>query len=631
MTRSIRQRTTLATGATAALVLALTVSAPLAPAAAADPAINIVGSGVIHTGSTAEPVVISTLAKTDDGSLIAFYNTGNDGAADVGIMTTRSDDDGATWTTPSEFIAPSDPAARISAGSATTLSTGEILLPYNLQTIHQHYLDRETSIHIARSSDGGTTWAGHDAPVTITPDWYGAFQFGEIVELADGTLLMPIWGSAAPPASTDYANLNPEPLLNGVLRSTDAGLTWGEFSAFDPFLDAPLRPVGSSWMPAGLNETTIVELRDGRLMAVMRYDSRIVDRTGYVTYSDDGGRSWSEPLVTGLDARGPAAFVASCSASLPGTASKVVYTTANGSQLQMHTTYDGGSTFGNLTNVQLPTGVTNPIYADAEYLSDGRLFVLFTGNHRLAYNVIEESDATECQNELAASEAADAASLTLHIERAGAEDWDYPYAHRRTTIAPGASMAELRTSATSLSSVGSGPVSLRHGGVALPTTGTVAEAGLRSGDVVVVGAKRLVDPQLRVGMVDYDDRPLTRRAANFDDELGINAGWDIRRRSLVVNHPLATGEVIAAIHLRDSNSSNAITASNIEVYTSPDGAVWTPLTGFTVSKATSSGRSVVTVDAIDADVPFVKVRFSDTAGGYTLVTQTHADVSVTVE
>ncbi|RZI89904.1 MAG: exo-alpha-sialidase, partial [Microbacterium sp.] len=328
-------------------------------ATAAGPAIDIVSSGVIHTGSSSSPVVISTLAKAADGDLIAFYNTGNDGAADVGVMMTRSDDDGATWTTPVEFAAPDDPASRISAGSATTLADGTILLPYNLQTIHQAYLNRETDIYIARSSDGGTTWTGKDTPVTLTPDWYGAFQFGEIVELGDGTLLMPIWGSDEPPASTNYATFNPKQLLSGVVRSTDGGLTWGEFSAFDAQLDAPLRPLGSSWMPAGLNETSIVALRDGRLMAVMRYDSRNVDRTGYLAYSNDGGRSWSQPVPTGLGARGPAAFVASCSAGLPGTDSKVIFTTADGSALKMYTTYDGGVTFGNATNVQLPTGVTN--------------------------------------------------------------------------------------------------------------------------------------------------------------------------------------------------------------------------------------------------------------------------------
>ncbi|MEU4014589.1 sialidase family protein [Microbacterium sp. NPDC028030] len=614
-------------------VIAGSAIALLSPAAAyaADPAIHIVSSGVIHTGSSAAPVVISTLAKNADGDLIAFYNTGNDGAADVGIMTTRSADDGATWTAPVEFAAPTDPESRISAGSATTLEDGTILLPYNLQTIHQHYLDRETDIFIARSTDGGTTWTGKSAPVTITPDWYGAFQFGEIVELDDGTLLMPVWGSSEPPASTDYANLNPEPLLSGVLRSEDAGATWGDFSPFDPQLDAPLRPLGSSWMPAGLNETTIVPLRDGRLMAVMRYDSRLVDRTGFRMYSDDEGLTWSEPVPTGLAARGPAAFVASCSDGLTADRSKVLFTTAVGSALKMYTTYDDGTTFGNATDVQLPTGVTNPIYADAEYLSDGRLFVLFTGNNRLAFNILNESDATECAAEQAASDAANAANPTLFVQRSDAVDWDYPYAYRRTTVTPATTMSALGTTAVSLMSAGSGPLALHHDGVALPTTGTVGGAGLVSGDVISASSPRTGGSQLRVGMVDHDDRPLTRRASNFDDALGINAGWDIKRRSLVVNHPLSAGEVIAAIHLRDSNSSNAIAASNIQVYRSSDGTNWTPVTGFTVSKATVSGRSVVTIDAIDAATPYVKVRFSDTAGGYTLVTQTHKDVTVTIE
>lgn len=629
MSRSARSLRTLSLGAVVGVTAALL--SPVSAAFAADPAIHIVGSGVIHTGSSSAPVVISTLTKSADGDLIAFYNTGNDGTADVGIMTTRSADDGATWTTPVEFAAPADPQSRISAGSATTLADGTILLPYNLQTIHQHYLDRETDIYIARSTDGGTTWTGKSAPVTITPDWYGGFQFGEIVELDDGTLLMPIWGSPEPPLSTDYTNLNPEPLLSGVLRSEDAGLSWGDFSPFDAQLDAPLRPVGSSWMPAGLNETTIVPLRDGRLMAIMRYDSRVVDRTGYLMYSDDDGLTWSEAVPTGLGARGPASFVASCSDSLAGDRSKVLFTTAVGSALKMYTTYDDGATFGNPTDVQLPAGVTNPIYADAEYLSDGRLFVLFTGNNRLAFNILDESDAGECAAEQAASDAASAANPTLFVRRADSLGWDYPYAYKRTSVTPSTTMSALHTSALSLVSAGSGSLTLQRDGVTLPTVGTVSDAGLQSGDVIVASSPRTAMPQLRVGLVDNDDRPLTRRSSNFDDGIGVNAGWDIKRRSLVVNHPLATGEVIAAIQLRDSNSSNAITASTIEVYRSADGTTWTPVTGFTVSKTTVSGRSVVTIDSIDAPTPFVKVRFSDTAGGYTLVTQTHQDVTVTIE
>jgi hypothetical protein len=297
----------------------------------------------------------------------------------------------------------------------------------------------------------------------------------------------------------------------------------------------------------------------------------------------------------------------------------------------MYTTYDDGATFGNPTDVQLPAGVTNPIYADAEYLSDGRLFVLFTGNNRLAFNILNESDAGECAAEQAASDAASAANPTLFVRRADSLGWDYPYAYKRTSVTPSTTMSALRTSALSLVSAGSGSLTLQRDGVTLPTVGTVSDAGLQSGDVIVASSPRTAMPQLRVGLVDNDDRPLTRRSSNFDDGIGVNAGWDIKRRSLVVNHPLATGEVIAAIQLRDSNSSNAITASAIEVYRSADGTNWTPVTGFTVSKTTVSGRSVVTIDAIDAPTPFVKVRFSDTAGGYTLVTQTHQDVTVTIE
>lgn len=616
----------------AAAVAALLVAGPLAAAAsAADPPIDISSSGVAYTGSSADPVVISTLTRNDAGDLFAFYNTGTDGLSDVKVRMLRSADDGATWTAPVDFAVPSAPGRRVSAGSATRLSDGTLLVPYNDQLIVNAYLDRQNDIYVARSTDGGTTWSGRSTPITIGPSgWYMAFQFGQIVELDDGTLLMPIWGAPDPPASTSYATLNPEPLLAGVVRSTDHGRTWGSFSAFqtDPF--AAMRNLGSG-IAGGTNETTIVPLRDGRLLAMVRYDTLDYQRQGYRSWSDDGGVTWSPLVRSGVEARGPALFAARCSASLPGDRTKLLYATAVGSSLQLTTSYDDGVTFRNARNAQLPTGTSSPIYADAEYLDDGRLFVLFTGaSNKLMYNVIEESDAAECQAELTADTAATAAETTIQLHRADADGWSWRYARNRKAYPPSTPLSTVRADAAGLLA-SYGAVELYKDGRALPASGTLASAGVVNGDLLTVAAAP-ASSGLRVGFTDQDTRPLTRRAGNFDDAMGFRAALDTQNRSLVVERPLAAGEQLSSLSIRDSDGANGVTAANTALYTSPDGRTWTRRSGISFSSSVTGGRKTITFSGIASSDPYAKVKFTNAGAGntYTLVVQSREDVTVTV-
>jgi len=617
--------------AAGALALSLVLSAALVsavpPAAHAngDP-IDIVDSGVIYSGSSAEPVVISTLAKSASGDLLAFFNTGTDGESGVSIKLTTSSDDGATWSTPVTFAAPASSNRRVSAGSATTLADGTILLPFNDQEIIHPYLDRSSDIYIARSTDGGATWTGKTTPVTISPDWYNAFQFGEIVELDSGELLMPVWGSRQPPASTNYSTLNAEPLESGVLRSDDDGATWSSFSPFDTDPVAPMRTFPQA---AGTNDTTIVKLRDGRLMATVRYDQRSTDRDGYVTYSGDDGYTWSGLRRTGIEARGPAAFVAACSNGLSGNDTKVIYATADGANLRLYATYDAGVTYSAPTNVTLPSGVSNPIYADFEYLSDGRLFVLFTGSNRLAFNIVEESSSSECAAERDASDSDSDATTTVYLERSTETPWDFRFGRSILHVDPSTTLASLRTTAAAaLGSYGEG--TLYKNGVPLPLLGTLDDAGVQSGDMITVATVQRSASEPRVGFTDYDIRPLTRTAGNFDTHLGFRAALDAAQRSLVVRQPLEPGESISSISVRDSNSSNSVTGTSTTVYSSADGATWTEVAGTSFSSTTVGGRKIVTFGSLGVTDEFVKVRFDSPSSGYTLVVHSREDVTVTV-
>ncbi|HXK94331.1 MAG TPA: sialidase family protein [bacterium] len=129
---------------------------------------------------------------------------------------------------------------------------------------------------VTLSDDLGNTWStpqplGIAGLETCSP-------YGRIISLPDGTLLMNVYGpytdtvpgmEAVDKDQGDYAYL---------VRSTDNGQTWK-----DPSL-----------ILAAHNETALLRLSDGRLLAVSR-GSTNQQRLDY-TLSLDEGRTWSEPL-----------------------------------------------------------------------------------------------------------------------------------------------------------------------------------------------------------------------------------------------------------------------------------------------------------------------------------------------
>jgi len=142
-----------------------------------------------------------------------------------------------------------------------------------------------TELTLMRSTDFGRTWS---APAPIRPPLEGpCFELcSPITVLRDGRWVLPTstwpdWGGRCP---------------NGVrmvaLVSSDRGATWTQW--WD-VMNAPGRRV-FFW------ESKIVELADGRLLAVAWvYDhAASKDRPNHYALSEDGGRTWSLPMSTGL-------------------------------------------------------------------------------------------------------------------------------------------------------------------------------------------------------------------------------------------------------------------------------------------------------------------------------------------
>jgi len=159
--------------------------------------------------------------------------------------------------------------------------TGRFLLGFHHQASYTGEAIFTRSFDLSRdmqvySDDDGLTWSEFQnvrlgAVETTSP-------FGRIIRLSDGTYLQNVYGSHAPDVPgipdpeddvRDYAYL---------IRSTDEGVTWGDVSLID----------------AGHNETALLELQDGSVLAA----ARDAHHGGHLDLyrGTDKGRSWQHVI-----------------------------------------------------------------------------------------------------------------------------------------------------------------------------------------------------------------------------------------------------------------------------------------------------------------------------------------------
>jgi hypothetical protein len=133
-------------------------------------------------------------------------------------------------------------------------------------------LDKPVNTWVTRSSDGGKTWSEPDE-IDVADIGWGS-PYGKIVTLPDGAMLMPVYGEGVRPRGERPA-VHEE--ASYLFRSTDHGKSWVRFSTPGP---------------KRFNETGLVRLPGGRLLAAMR---TIAPQDVWLTVSDDDGMTWSEP------------------------------------------------------------------------------------------------------------------------------------------------------------------------------------------------------------------------------------------------------------------------------------------------------------------------------------------------
>ena len=214
------------------------------------------------------------LAALGDDTVVAVLRMG---AGHVGLAgrlaVLRSTDAGATWSEPLT-IADSEADDRNPALGVTR--HGLLVCAYHIQRNYNEAGEygacgKPVDVMLTRSHDGGRTW--EPAYRMDFEPLQGRSPYGKIVTLADGTLLLPIYGDEI--GATGEARPN----CSYALRSRDSGLTWG-----DPTLIA-----------RAFNETGLALLPDGSLLAALRTNTPPAADHVWLSRSSDKGSTWSEP------------------------------------------------------------------------------------------------------------------------------------------------------------------------------------------------------------------------------------------------------------------------------------------------------------------------------------------------
>lgn len=238
---------------------------------------------------------IPGIVVTAKGSLLAYCEARKNAKGDWGhidILVRRSTDGGAMWSAPMKMPLPEGPLERNPAAVAQGLGKpGEITLnnpvaivDHKAGTIVLLYCVEYGRCYATISSDDGQTFS---KPVDITstfdkfrPEYAWkvlAVGPGHGIQLKSGRLVVAVW------LSTGTGGHAHRPSVTTTIFSDDGGKTWqrGEIAAQEK--EPLINP----------NETSLVELNDGRVMLNIRHESKHQRRA--VSLSPNGATGWTTP------------------------------------------------------------------------------------------------------------------------------------------------------------------------------------------------------------------------------------------------------------------------------------------------------------------------------------------------
>lgn len=213
-----------------------------------------------------------TLFKLKDGSIAAVCRAG---APHVGVNSRlefiRSTDGGKSWK--QSTAVPAIKGIDIRGSSSGVTADGTIVVAYwecDWFTSGKFDISKyEWETFYIYSTDNGKTWS---KKIKMQIEKVKPVIYGRILAIDDKLSIMSIYGYLNGKAMAD------EHCCSMLLRSTDNGKTWGDLSV----------------IAGGFNETTLMNMPDGRMLAIMRQEGRAIGV--WQSESTDLGRTWSKPV-----------------------------------------------------------------------------------------------------------------------------------------------------------------------------------------------------------------------------------------------------------------------------------------------------------------------------------------------
>jgi sialidase-1 len=266
--------------------------------AAACGAVAFLASSVLATARGDEGVIESWIARAApanprhteadvlvrrDGSLLVAWSDFYQGARDdapARISSAVSRDGGRTWG-PRSTLEENTGRENVMSVSFLRSRSGDVLFFFLRKNS-----TRDLKVYMRRSSDDAASWS---EPVTVTTDaGYHVMNNARVIQLRSGRLLAPV-------ASTAQVWTKNDDFRTSVWMSDDDGRTWRRSRSQ---LSAPKR---------GAMEPGLVELRDGRVMQIIRTQTGRIWRS----FSADGGDTWTDAMAWDIEApEAPSTLVA---------------------------------------------------------------------------------------------------------------------------------------------------------------------------------------------------------------------------------------------------------------------------------------------------------------------------------